>query len=158
MIDAETTRCFLTFASAGLELIGLAFVVVEIGQARRNARAVLEGKTGVDLKLRVGAAIDFSYAIKSDETPTVEKRLERLEGAQRNQSRKIAKEVEALRSELIQDIDQVRNETLKAAAARDSALRDMMALQGGGGIRLRVIGAVCIAVGIALAVPANLVG
>jgi hypothetical protein len=50
----------------------------------------------------------------------------------------------------------VRNETLKAAAARDSDLRDLIALQEGGSIRLRVIGAAFIAIGIVLAIPANL--
>jgi hypothetical protein len=157
-MDPQTAKCLLTYASAGFELAGLGFVAKEIWDARQHAREVLSGKSGVELKLRIGREIAAAYAIESkEESPTWE-RLQRLEQEQAEENREIRREIGKLATEVQAEVDQVRNEALQAAAARDSALRDLIALQEGGSIRLRVVGAVCIAIGICLAVPANLVG
>jgi hypothetical protein len=157
-MDAETTRHLFTYASAGFELAGLALVVKEIWDARQHARAVLGGKSGADLRLRVGRELAVPYAIESDVEPTTWERLQDLEQIQMDQARDLSKAIGNLSAEVRAEIDQVRNEALKAAASRDSALRDLIAIQEGGSIGWRAVGAVLIAIGIVLAVPANLVG
>ncbi len=157
-MDTETTRCLFTYASAGFELAGLALVVKEIWDARQHARAVLGGKSGVDLRLRVGRELAVSYAIESDKEPTALERLQKLEKIQADQAQELSASIRDLSAAVKAEIDQVRNEALQAAASRDSALRDLIALQEGGSIGWRAVGAVFIAIGIALAVPANLLG
>jgi hypothetical protein len=157
-MDSETARCLFTYASASFELAGLGFVAKEIWEARQHAKEVLGGKSGVDLRLRVGRELTAAYAIESEEEPTTLERLQRFEQKQDKESREIRRAIGDLATKVQSEVDQVRNEALKAAAVRDSALRDLIALQEGGSIRFRVIGAICIALGIALAVPANLVG
>lgn len=98
-MDSETARYLFTYASAGFELAGLGFVAKEIWEARQHAKEVLGGKSGVNLKLRVGKELTVAYAIESEEKPTTWERLQRLEQEQARESHKIRQEIGDLANE-----------------------------------------------------------
>jgi len=151
-----TTQTLFTCLSACFELVGLSFVVFEISRAQRQAREVVDIETTVPNTIRVGAALEGSYALGSAQELSLEERVDLLERTQREHRGKLMREIESVRGELRQDVDRVRNEGLKTTVERDAALRDFISQQLGAGIGLRAIGAVLIAIGIALSVPANL--
>ncbi|MGC1852320.1 MAG: hypothetical protein WA687_07770 [Solirubrobacterales bacterium] len=122
-IDPHTAKVLFIVGSAAFELAGLGFVAKEIWGARQNAREVLGGKSGAELKLRVGSELSGSYRIESGDTPMTWERLQRIEQIQDEQHRETRRLIGQLADQLQGDIDKVRNEALKAAAERDSALR-----------------------------------
>lgn len=147
--NSHCAQVILTWASAGFELVGLAIVGWEIFGDRKHAQTVLAGKEGANLELEFEEVIHF----EDEPKPTTWADVQHFNTELRNQE--LA--TQQLGKELRERISQARNETVQALARRDSDLRELIALQAGGSIRLRVAGAICIAVGISLSVPANLV-
>jgi hypothetical protein len=148
-VNSHCAQVILTWASAGFELVGLAAVGWEILGDRKHAQAALAGRKGANLELEFEDVIAFEDEPKQTTWADVQHlniELRKLELARQQ-----------LGKELRERISQVRNETVEALARRDNDLRELIALQAGGSIRLRVAGAICIAIGIGLAVPANLV-
>lgn len=148
-LTPHCAQVILTWASAGFELVGLTVVGWEIFGDRKHAQAVLAGKKGANLELEFEDVIH----VEDEPKPTTWADVQHLNA----ELRKLELARQQLGKELRERIGQVRNETVEALARRDSDLRELIALQVGGSIRLRVVGAICIAIGIALSAPANLV-
>jgi hypothetical protein len=142
---------WLTWAGVIFELVGLGVVAWEIWGDRRAARQIIEEHLAVDLKREVRVSINVA---KPRPGPATMRDLENLP-ATLQAERDARKE---LGEELRQQIEVDRNELVEKLSGRDRAIREAVAAQVKGSVHLRVFGAVCIANGVLLAAPANLVG
>jgi hypothetical protein len=142
-----------------LEGGGIALVVLDVREARSQARAVLKSEPPV-LPDTEFTLFERAMPITSvgGREPTREERLARLETKVGENHEQVAGWLVEVRNNLRKDLGEQISAAIQTAEKRDSRLRQFLADQLDAGIGRRVLGAVLFGLGLLLQAVANVIG
>jgi len=155
-VDASTCKWVLTLGGAGFELVGLALVLLDARDARRQARGVIRRDQVVYVGTARSRAKGGAVTVKGGRQSTLEERIDTLERRLREVRDELDERIDRVDDAAQDAAGQVRGEAMSHADALDRKLRDFLADALSGGRSL--IGVAFFAIGLGLSAAANLVG
>lgn len=156
-MSESTTIVLLTLAGGGFEALGVAMIVREIAQDRRQARSLFSPIT-LDVHSADHAHMAESVTLGADSQAqqTVAERVNILERAMSSLLEAIETSAQATKIEMRKAIQEAAQELSRKDKERDDALRRFIHDQLTGGIGLRIAGVVSILIGIVCTTAAGI--
>jgi hypothetical protein len=152
-------QLLLIGGGAALELVGILLVVLDVREARRQARAVTQREQIIrPLGIAHERGIARAGTVIGGRQPSIDERVTRLEQQLRGLREEMEYRVDRITETVRADLADLVAGSAADAEGRDRQLRQFLADQLDAGIGRRVLGAVLFGVGLLLQTVANVIG